>query len=43
MPIVVRRGNEQITLEARASDPPDAYPAGRAKPLDENVLPRLAG
>ena len=41
VPIMVRRGGEQLTLEARADDPPDARPAVAVKP-DENVLPRLA-
>ena len=41
VPIVVRRGEEQITLEAWAGDPPDARPAVAPKP-DENMLPRLA-
>ena len=41
VPIVVRRGDEQITLEAQAGDPPDARPVA-ARPADENVLPRLA-
>ena len=41
VPIVVRRGDEQITLEAQAGDPPDTYPVV-AKPMDTNVLPRLA-
>ena len=39
--IVVRRGDEQITLEAQADDPPDSRPAVAPKP-EENVMPRLA-
>ncbi len=41
--IVVQRGERQVTLEAQAGDLPDTHPASTAqKPLDENVLPRLA-
>ena len=41
VPIVVRRGDEEVTLEAEAGDPPDGRFPASAKP-EENVLPRLA-
>jgi serine protease Do len=41
VPIVVKRGDETLTLEAQAGDPPDTRPPG-AKPDDGSLLPRLA-